>query len=118
MRLKFPEEICILTLENDAKFEEDLTCHFKIETTTWWILTWALECLQNLHLNGFLLTKVYNVWAKKLIEELCVMALKIDAKFEGKLSSAFQNDMRNLAKKIAEIDWKIAISFYKVKFQN
>ena len=32
------------------------------------------------------------------------MALKIDAKFKGKLSSAFQNDMRNLAKKIAQID--------------
>ena len=26
------------------------------------------------------------------------MALKIDAKFEGKLTWAFQNDMRNLAK--------------------
>ena len=25
------------------------------------------------------------------------MALKIDAKFEGKLTCAFQNDMRNLA---------------------
>ena len=26
------------------------------------------------------------------------MALKIDAKFEGKLTCAFKNDMRNLAK--------------------
>ena len=30
-------------------------------------------------------------------EELCLMALKIDAKFEGKLTCAFQNGMRNLA---------------------
>ena len=42
------------------------------------------------------MTKVYNVWAKKSTEELCLMALKIDAKFEGKLTWAFKNDMRNL----------------------
>ena len=29
-------------------------------------------------------------------EELCLVALKIDAKFEGKLTFAFQNGMRNL----------------------
>ena len=30
-------------------------------------------------------------------EELCLMALNIDAKFEGKLTCAFKNDMKNLA---------------------
>ena len=30
-----------------------------------------------------------NVWAKKSIEELCLMALKIDAKLEGKMTCAF-----------------------------
>ena len=29
--------------------------------------------------------------------ELCLIALKIDAKFEGKLTCAFKNDMKNLA---------------------
>ena len=43
------------------------------------------------------MTKVYNVWAIKSTEELCLMALKIDTKFEGKLACAFKNDMRNLA---------------------
>ena len=33
----------------------------------------------------------------KSTEELCLMALKTDAKFEGKLNFDFQNDMRNLA---------------------
>ena len=33
----------------------------------------------------------------KDIEKLCLMALKIDAKFEGKLTCAFKNEMRNLA---------------------
>ena len=32
----------------------------------WRILTQALENLKNLHINGLLLTKVYNVWAKKV----------------------------------------------------
>ena len=30
------------------------------------ILTQELESLKNLHLNGLLLTKVYNVWAKEV----------------------------------------------------
>ena len=30
-------------------------------------------------------------------EELCLMALNIDEKFEGKLTSTFKNDMKNLA---------------------
>ena len=33
-------------------------------TRIWWNLTWALEILQNLHL--FLLSKVFNVWPKKV----------------------------------------------------
>ena len=61
----------------------------KLTWGIWRILTRALENLKNLHFNGLLLTKVYNVWAKKSIEELCLMALKIDAKFEGKLTCAF-----------------------------
>ena len=61
----------------------------KLTWGIWQILTRALENLKNLHFNGLLLNKVYNVWAKKSIEELCLMALKTDAKFEGKMTSAF-----------------------------
>ena len=32
----------------------------------WWILTWALKSLKNLHFDWFLLCKVFNVWPKKL----------------------------------------------------
>ena len=32
----------------------------------WWILIRALENLKNLHFNGLPLTKVYNVWVKKV----------------------------------------------------
>ena len=31
MRLKFTEELCVMTIKNDAKFEEELTCNFKID---------------------------------------------------------------------------------------
>ena len=31
------------------------------------------------------------------MEELCLMAVNMDAKFEGKLTCAFKKDMRNLA---------------------
>ena len=33
MSLKFTVEVCIITMKNDAKFEEELTCRFKIDTT-------------------------------------------------------------------------------------
>ena len=31
--LKVTEELCIMTMKNDAKFEEDLACRIKIDTT-------------------------------------------------------------------------------------
>ena len=42
-----------------------------------------------------LLDKVYNVRAKKSLEKLCLMALNIVVKFEGTMTYAFKNDMRN-----------------------
>ena len=31
MSLKFTEELCVITMKNDAKFEESLTRRFKID---------------------------------------------------------------------------------------
>ena len=31
MSLKFIEELYVMTMKNDVKFEERLTCHFKID---------------------------------------------------------------------------------------
>ena len=31
MSLKFTEELCVMKMKNDAKFEEELTCQFKID---------------------------------------------------------------------------------------
>ena len=42
----------------------------KLTWEIWRSLTRALENIKNLHFNGLLLNKVYNVWAKKRIGEL------------------------------------------------
>ena len=31
MSLKFTEELCVMAIKNDAKFEQELTCRFKID---------------------------------------------------------------------------------------
>ena len=31
MKLKSTEELCVMKKKNDAKFEEELTCHFKMD---------------------------------------------------------------------------------------
>ena len=33
MSLKFTKELCAIKKKNDAKFEEELTCRFKIDMT-------------------------------------------------------------------------------------
>ena len=68
MSLKSTEELCIMTMKNDAKFEEELTFWVisKLTWGIWWILTWALESLKNFHFNVLLLNKIYIVWAKKV----------------------------------------------------
>ena len=65
----------------------------------WEILTQTIESLKNLHFNGLFLIKVhiyiYNTWAKK-VQRNYFDGTKIDTEFEGKLTCAFKNDMRNL----------------------
>ena len=31
MSFKFTGELCVMTMKNDAKFEKELTCQFKID---------------------------------------------------------------------------------------
>ena len=66
----------------------ELTCQFQIDMRNLTIFDPSIRKSQKFTL-GLLLTKVYNVWAKKSSEELCLMALKIDAKFKGKLTCFF-----------------------------
>ena len=50
-----------MTMKNDAKFEEELTCQFKTDMRNLTNLDPVLENLGTLHFNGVLLNRVYNV---------------------------------------------------------
>ena len=60
MSLKSTEELSVMTMKNYAKFEEERTWGI------WRILICALESLKNCLSNGFLLSKVYIFWTKKV----------------------------------------------------
>ena len=92
---KSTEELCLMTLKSDARFEEKLICCFKL-TRIWWILTQALESLKNVLFDWLLCAKNITFDLRKT-EELPFMTLKRDAKFEEKLTCGLQNDIRNLA---------------------
>ena len=81
-----------MTMKNDAQFEKELNCHFKTD----------MRNLTNFDPNTPKFKKIGLLWpkyvcAKKSTEELCLMEIKIYTKFEGKLTCAFKNDMKNLA---------------------
>ena len=51
MSLKFTEKLCVMTMKNDTKIEEELTCRFEINMRK---LTRALESLKHLCFNWLL----------------------------------------------------------------
>ena len=98
MSLKFTGELCVMTMKNDAKFEEELTCQFKTD----------MRNLTNFDLSTRKYQKICTLtgcfWPKYIMFDLSkyrgvmsLMALKIDSKFEGKLPCASKKGMRNLA---------------------
>ena len=50
-----------MTIKNDAKFEEELTCQLKIDMRNLTNFAPTTQKSQTLHFNGLLLIKVYNV---------------------------------------------------------
>ena len=62
MSLKFTGEFCVMTMKNDAKFEEELTCQFKIDMMNLRNFDPSIQESLKLHFNELLLNnKVYNV---------------------------------------------------------
>ena len=39
--LKFTEKLCVITMKSNAKFEEELTCHFKTDMTNLMNFDWS-----------------------------------------------------------------------------
>ena len=50
-----------MTLKDDEKSEEELTCRFKIDVTNLTNFDSSTQSLKNVHFNGLLWTKVCNV---------------------------------------------------------
>ena len=66
MSLKFPEELCVMTMKNDTKTEEELISCFKIDMRNLTNFDPSTESLKDLRFNGLRATKAYNFRAKKV----------------------------------------------------
>ena len=58
--VKFTGVLCLMTMNNDAKFEVELSCQFKIDIMNLMNFDLNTQKSHNLHFNGLLLTKVYH----------------------------------------------------------
>ena len=90
------EELCVMTLKNDAKFKGKLTCGLKIDMRNLVNFHASRRMSEKLHFDWILLSKSYRNLDRKSTEELCFMTMKSDAKFEEKLTLGSNKDMRNL----------------------
>ena len=99
MSLEFTK-LCVMTMKNDAKFEEQLTCCFKIgirnltnfDPNAWNSHKFALQWAS--------LTQSRNGMSLKFIDKLCVMKMKNDGKFEEKMLCSLKIDTKNWAEKV------------------
>ena len=86
-----------MTLKNNAKFEEKMTCGFKNGMRkVASCFTRALEILKIGTLMGSFCSKQKMYMSLKFTRELYVMTMKNDAKFEEELTYHFKVDMSNL----------------------
>ena len=46
MSIEFTDELCVMTMKNDAKFEKEFTCQFKIDMRNLANFTRALKSLK------------------------------------------------------------------------
>ena len=76
--LKFTGELCVMTMNNDAKIEEELTCQLKIDMRNLNSFDVKLKIHKNVLYNRLILTKVYSFWDKKVHFRLwLIAALKV-----------------------------------------
>ena len=92
---KSAEELCVITLKNDAKFEEELTCSLKNDMRNLVNFTRTLKNLKICTLREFFCPRNITFELKNY-RGLCIMTLKGYAIFKEKLTGGFKNDIRNL----------------------
>ena len=92
---KSTEDLCDITLKNDAKYEVELTCHLENDMGNLVNFNSTFESLKICTLMGSFEQSVLCL-SQQITEELCVMTLKGDAIFKEKLTGDLKNDIRNL----------------------
>ena len=85
-----------MTLKVDAKFEEKLTCSLENDMKNLANFYQSTRKFQNRDFDGIILFKVENVLILNVTDELGVMTMKNDAKFEEELTYRFKIDMNSL----------------------
>ena len=85
-----------MTLKGHAKFKGKLTHGLKNDVRNLVNFQVSSQKSENLNFNELILSKAYKVLDEKSTEELCLMTLKSEAKFEEKLTLRSKNDIRNL----------------------
>ena len=105
-----------MTLKCNAKFKVKLTCGLWNYIRNLVKFQASSRKSENLPFDVLLLLKVYNIWAKKSTEELCVITPKNDAKFEEELACALKNDVKNLANFDANLRISTLMGFFWPKY--
>ena len=111
-RWKSTEELCLMKLKSDAKFEEKLTLGPKNDMRNLVNFNASSSKSGNLHFDVLLLA--ISIWSFNLksTEEWSLMALKKDLNFEEKLTFYLKIDMSKLVyltwavKKSENLHWK------------
>ena len=83
-----------MTLEIDAKFEENLTCGLENKMRNLAKFHQSISKSQNWDFDGILLCKVENLLAQNL--QGSYMRMKNDTKIEEEVTCQFKVDMKNL----------------------
>ena len=94
--LKFTEKLCVMTMKNDIKIKEELTCRFKIDMRNF--TNFDPSTRKSKKFVFYLAPCDQSIYclSDKSTEELSFMTLKCCANFEEKLACGLKKDFRDL----------------------
>ena len=94
--LKFTEKLCVMTMKNDIKIKEELTCRFKIDMRN--VTNFDPSTRKSKKFVFYLAPCDQSIYclSDKSTEELSFMTLKCYANFEEKLACGLKKDFRDL----------------------
>ena len=93
---QFTVELCVMTMKNDTKIDEELTCRFKIDMRNFTNFDTSTQKPKYFFVLISSLWPKYKLFELKKYREVMFDGLNIDVKFEEKLTCCLENDTRNL----------------------